>query len=57
MNHLQYNGFKLQPYLELERINYDEASTLFNIRADTVNGVKKCFPSFYDNYIQCKLGC
>ena len=37
--------------------NHEEASTLFNMRANTVNGIKKCFPSFYKNDIKCKLGC
>ena len=27
------------------------------MRADTVNGIKKCFPKLYENNIQCKLGC
>ena len=37
--------------------NYDKASTLFDMRANTVNGFKKCFPTLYANDIQCKLGC
>ena len=37
--------------------NHEEASTLFNMRANTVNGIKKCFPTFYKNDIKCKLGC
>ena len=27
------------------------------MKADTVNGIKKCFPKLYENNIQCKLGC
>ena len=57
IKHINYNGFRLQPYLQSERLNSKEASTLFNMRADTVNGIKKCFPKLYENNMQCKLGC
>ena len=30
---------------------------LFNMRANTVNGYKACFPSAYRNDANCKLGC
>ena len=42
IKHIKYNGFKLQPYLASVMLNYEEASTLFNMRANTVNGFKKC---------------
>ena len=57
IQHIKYNDFKLQPYLTSELFTYEEASTLFNMRANTVNGFKKCFPTLYANDIQCKLGC
>ena len=57
IKHINYNNFKLQPYLASDVFNHEEASTLFNMRANTVNGFKKCFPTFYKNDINCKLGC
>ena len=57
IKHIKYNEFKLQPYLASELFTYEEASTVFNMRGNTVNGFKKCFPTFYANDIQCKLGC
>ena len=57
VKHIKYNDFKIQPYLASEMFSYEEASTLFNMRANTVNGFKKCFPKCYANDIKCKLGC
>ena len=57
IKHINYNKFTLQSYLESDKFSFEEASTLFNMRADTVNGIKKCFPKLYENNIQCKLGC
>ena len=47
MKHIKYNGFRLQPYLQSERLNRKEASTPFNMRADRVNEIKKCFPKLF----------
>ena len=30
---------------------------LFNMRSNTVNGLKMCFPNMYKNNTLCKLGC
>ena len=56
VKHIKYSDFKLQPYLASEIFNSEEVSTLFNMRANTVIGFMKCFPKFYANDIQCKLG-
>ena len=56
INHINFNNFKLQPYLS-SYLFYKEAFTLFNMRANTVNRLKKCFPSVYHNNIKWKLGC
>ena len=39
------------------KVKSKEAYALFNMRADTVNGFKKCFPILHENNLQCKLGC
>ena len=33
-----------------------ERTTLFNLRAETINGFKGCFSSAYED-IKCRLGC
>jgi hypothetical protein len=38
-------------------LSSEEMSTLYNLRADTVNGYKMCFPNAYQNDKNCKLGC
>ena len=57
INHINFNNFNLQPYLSSDLFNHKEAFTLFNMRANTVNSFKKCFPSSYQNNIKWKLGC
>ena len=57
INKINYNSFSTQTYLNSQEISFEESSTLFNIRANTVNGFKTCFPSIYRNNLNCKLGC
>ena len=52
-----YKDFRLQAYLKSDKINEKEASTIFNMRANTVNGFKMCFSNMYKNDTLCKLGC
>ena len=53
----KYKDFKLEPYLQSDTFSQEEASTLFNLHANTVTGFKACFPNMHKNYIECKLGC
>ena len=57
INKIIYTSFSIQPYLKFQELSLEESSTLFNIRANTVNGFKTCFPSMYRNNLNCKLGC
>jgi hypothetical protein len=52
-----YKEFKMQSYLEDGKYSTEQASMLFNMRANTVNGYKDCFPSAYRDDPKCKLGC
>ena len=54
---IKFTSFETQPYLKSQVLRLDESSTLFNIRANTVNGFKACFPSINRNNLNCKLGC
>ena len=54
---IKYSDFITQPYLKSQDLTFEESSTIFNIRANTVNGYKTCFPSIYRNDLNCKLGC
>ena len=52
-----YTSFNTQTYLNSQEISLEESSTLFNIRENTVNAFKTCFPSIYRNNLNCRLGC
>jgi hypothetical protein len=54
---IKYSEFQIQKYLLNDSFTTEQASTMFNIRANTVNGFKACFPSVYRNNPECKLGC
>ena len=54
---IKYPDFITQPYLKSQDLTFEESSTIFNIRANTVNGYKTCFQSIYRNDLNCKLGC
>ena len=41
--------FVTQPYLLSQDITFEESSTIFNVRENTLNGFKTCFPSIYRN--------
>jgi hypothetical protein len=56
VKNIEYPDFKLQPYMHSRQLSKDQVSTLFNLRADTVNGYKECFPHAYVDLL-CKLGC
>ena len=43
----QYTIFVTLPYPMPQDITFEESSTIFNIRANTLNGFKSCFPSLY----------
>ena len=45
VKNISYPKFSLQPYLASDTFSSEESSLLFNMRADTVNGFKMCFPS------------
>ena len=55
--HIEYKSFKIQPYLISASFSYEESCMLFNMRSNTVNGFKMCFPNFYKSNTFCKLGC
>ena len=57
INTIQYKRFGLQEYLASDKFSTEEKSTLFNLRANSVNGFKMCTPSIYRNNLLCKLGC
>ena len=52
-----YPAYTIQPYLERSTFTFEESSTLFNVRANTVNSFKMCFTSMFRNDLNCKLGC
>ena len=52
-----YMQFQTQPYLQSSQFSLEEIAMLYNMRADTVNGYKKCFPSIYRNDLVCKFLC
>ena len=43
--------------LEVYLLTTDEAAMVLNMRGQTVNGIKMCFASIYQNDKMCKLGC
>ena len=47
INNIQFKCFKMQPYLQRDKFTSEEVSSLFNLRASTVNGFKMCFPNAY----------
>ena len=57
INNIKYVKFRLQRNLNNDNFTTHERSTLFNIRANCVNGFKMCTPSIYRNNTNCKLGC
>ena len=57
VKNISYPKFSLQPYLASDTFSSEESSLLFNMRADTVNAFKMCFPSAHRNDNLCKLGC
>ena len=57
VKHIEYKSLRIQPYMISASLSYEESSMLFNMRADTVNGFKMCFPNFYKNNTFCMLGC
>ena len=54
---IMYMQFQTQPYLQSSQFSLEEIAMLYNMRADTVNGYKKCFPSIYRNDLVCKFLC
>ena len=57
IKHIKYSQFKIQEYMKSSNFSSEEMSTLFNMRADTINSFKMCFPSVYRNNKTCKLLC
>ena len=57
IKHIKYQNNKVQPYLKSKLFSFEESATLFNLRSNTVNGYKICFPNVYRNDKSCKLGC
>ena len=57
INTIKYESFKIQPYIDSDILTSEQISTLFNMRANTINGFKMCFSSMHRNYTMCKLGC
>ena len=56
-SNIKYDLFASQPYLNSDSFSHQERSTLFNLRAETQNGFKKCFSSMYKANLKCSLGC
>ena len=57
VNTIKYPEFNIQPYLNNPTFTFEESSTLFNARANTVNTFKMCFTSMHRNNLNCRLGC
>ena len=57
IKHIEYEQFQMQPYLTSHLFSNDEVSTLFNLRASTINGYKSSTSSMYRKNMGCKLGC
>ena len=57
VKHIKYRSFKPQSYFMSALFNCEESSILFNMRANTVNRHKMCFPICYKSNTICKLGC
>ena len=55
-NSIEYKSFNIQPYLESTYLSHDERTTLFNMRAESINGFKGCFSSMYED-TKCVFGC
>ena len=47
----------MQEYMRSNVLSSEEMSPLDNLRANTVNGYKMCFPNAFQNDKTCKLGC
>ena len=47
IRNIKYKDLRLQPYLKSDELSHEEASTIFNMRASTVNDFKMCFPNMY----------
>ena len=54
---IEHKEFKMQKYFESEALTAEQASTLLNLRGQSINGIKMCFPSSFQNDKMCKLGC
>ena len=57
INTIIYPDFSTQSYLHSPTLTFEESSTLFNARANTVNSFKMCFTSMNRNNLNCRLGC
>jgi len=57
---IEYKDFEIQPYLDSNLFNTEEATALLNLRGDSplesafINGVQMCFKSQFQNYKRCK---
>lgn len=54
---IAYKDLKMQEYLESQLLTFEEASTLFNLRGQTINGIKMCAKTSFQNDPMCKVGC
>ena len=52
-----YDDFKVQPYLQSERITQKEKDMLTALRSHSVRGIKHNFPKMFKNSLFCPLNC
>ena len=57
IKNIEYKEFKLQNYYESRLFTAEEAAILFNLRGQSINGVKMCAKTNFQNDLLCKLGC
>ena len=57
IRNIEYKELKLQNYYESRLFTAEEASILFNLRGQCLNGVKMCAKNNFQNDLLCKLGC
>ena len=55
--HIQYNNFRIQPYMKDPRFTNSMVSMLFSMRSSMTRGIKANFSAMYRRDLSCPLKC
>ena len=57
VKHIQYDCFKMQPYLRSENLQAEERQTITALRSKCVRSVKTNFSTMHKKRLNCPLNC